>query len=871
MKKLFITLAIIFIGLSSSAQDFSIFKLNDGQTVIIKEVRENPIVIIDTWIKTGSINETDQNTGVAHFLEHLFFKGTEKHPASEFDRILESKGAVTNAATSKDYTHYYIEIPSKDFDTAIELHADMLLNPLIPRKELEKERKVVLEEISKNNDDPSTTLYKQLNSTLYKEHPYKREVIGKKEVIETIPREKILEFYNKWYTPQNMITVIVGDVQTDKALAAVQKHFTVKNCTAKAAKVNYKMDKRPIGQIEISTPQDIQTAYMIMGFKGCQNPSCKDSYTLDLLSTILGDGKSSRLYKNLKEERQLVYSVEAGHSSLKEDSLFYVYSDYSQENTEKVKAEVFKEINKLKTQKITDNEIQKAKNIIERDTFYSRESISNIANEIGYSTLLTDNPKYYIDYVKNINKVTAQDLQNAAIKYLNPNACAISIIVPKNQKITQKEEVKEKKNYQASLISQNKTIKKYLMPNKSTLLINKNDSNDIIAVDIEIKGGNFTERTPGTATVTAESLLKGTKKYPEQLFIETLEETGIKISPQTKTEVFSIALKFTKKDIELAMDLLNEIVNNATLDSYKIEKIKTDKLNSIKKMKDSPQTIAFEEFKTAMWENTPYGNTSKILEKTIPRIERKDVLDYYNNLFSPENMVISVNGNIDEQKIINYFGEIFENKKNAGKIDIREFKPDFIRPETNKIIKTSQDTETSWIIMGWMTDGVLNQKDWATLQVMDSILGGGMSSRLFADLRDKQGLAYQIGSTYSSNINKGAFAIYIGTNPKTALFSRDELLREINRLKKEFISEKELSMAKDKLIGNFILSQETNMEKASTVGWLEISSRGYDFIDKYPEIIQSVSAQDIITVANKYFSSPYVLSVIGPQKDIQNF
>ena len=225
MKKVFLSIVIIFIGVIAYAADYNTFKLDNGQTVVIQEVHDNPIVIIDTWIKTGSINETDENNGVAHFLEHLFFKGTSKHPAKEFDRILESKGAVTNAATSKDFTHYYILIPSQYFELALDLHSDMLLNPLIPRKELEKERKVVTEEISKNNDKPTTVLYRNMIKGFYTAHPYKRDVIGTKEVIETISREQILDFYNNWYTPQNMTTVIIGDIDTQKALELVKTKF----------------------------------------------------------------------------------------------------------------------------------------------------------------------------------------------------------------------------------------------------------------------------------------------------------------------------------------------------------------------------------------------------------------------------------------------------------------------------------------------------------------------------------------------------------------------------------------------------------------------------------------------------------------------
>lgn len=871
MKRIFILITILFMGVSGYAQDFSTFKLNDGQTVIIKEVHDNPIVIIDTWIKTGSINETDQNSGVAHFLEHLFFKGTTKHPTNEFDKILESKGAITNAATSKDYTHYYVLLPSKDVELAMELHADMLLHPLIPRKELEKERKVVLEEIAKDNDEPSNILYKNMNSILYKEHPYKREVIGKKEIIETIPREQILSFYDKWYNPQNMVTIIVGDINTDKALELVEKNFKPKNvqCAQKTPITKYKMDKKPIKQTQIKKALKVETGYMMIGFKGCENASVKDSYTLDLLATILGDGKSSRLYRDIKEQKQLVSSIGAGHSSFKDNSIFYVNANYAPENVDKVKKEIFYEINKIKQEKINADEINKAKNIIERDTYYSRESISNIANEIGYSMILTDNPKYYSEYIANMKKVTAKDLQEAAKKYLDLNSAAISIVTPEETKEV-KAQIKENKNCTAKVESKNKTITKYILPNKATLLINQNNANNIIAIDIYNKGGNFVEKIPGIGVVTAESMLKGTKKYPEQELTQILDESGIIIAPQPSSDTFKLSVKFTKNEEKQAMDILNEVVNNANLDAYGLEKIKSDRLYSIKKSRDNPQSVAFEEFKTSIWENTPYGYTGKILENTIPKIQRDDVVDFYQNVFSPQNMVISINGNVNEQEMIDYFTNLFE-EKNTKIIDVTKYKDQFKPLNCNKVVKVAKNTETSWIVMGWQTDGIQNQKDWVTLQIIDSILGSGMSSRLFVDLRDQQGLAYQIGSSFSANMNKGVFAVYIGTNPQTATLSKNELLREINKMKKEFISDKELSQAKEKLIGNYVISLETNMEKASTLGWLEASSRGYDFMDKYPEMIESVTVQDVITTANKYFSKPYVLSVVGPKENIENF
>ncbi len=868
MKKVFLSIVIIFIGVIAYAADYNTFKLDNGQTVVIQEVHDNPIVIIDTWIKTGSINETDENNGVAHFLEHLFFKGTSKHPAKEFDRILESKGAVTNAATSKDFTHYYILIPSQYFELALDLHSDMLLNPLIPRKELEKERKVVIEEISKNNDKPTTVLYRNMIKGFYTAHPYKRDVIGTKEVIETISREQILDFYNNWYTPQNMTTVIIGDIDTQKALELVKTKFNKPaDLNAKKQEHKYKLDKRPSVQTENKEEMNVETGYILIGFKGCHPITNKDSYALDVLSTILGDGKSSRLYKNIKEQKQLVHSISAYHSSMRDDSIFYISANYITEDIPRLKTAIFDEVEKLYKNEITEEEIQKAKNIIERDTFYSRESVSNIAGSIGYTATLTNDTSYYKNYLDNINKVTADDLKRVAKEYLNPESAVISVILPSKEN---KPELKPKENkdYQAKIIGKYKDTTKYELENGAVLVITKNTANDIIALEMASRGGNNLEKIPGIASVTAETIMKGTKKYRNQELSQLLEENGIRLAPSAGGDSFNIAMKFTKNEKDLALNILEETVNNATLDSFDIERVKADKMYLIKNRKNTPDSVAFDEFKTALWKDTPYGNTGKVLQNTLPKIQREDISEFYKNLFPAENTVITINGNIDDREFINYFSNLLKNS-NKAKIKLSDYKSVFKPLTTNKIVKVDKDSQASWLLVGWLTDGAVNEKDWASLQVINSILGSGMSSRLFTQLRDEQGLAYQVGSSFSANVNKGVFALYIATNPDTALTAKEGLFKEINKLKKEFVTDKELSEAKDKLLGNFILSMETNMDKASVMNGLEISGRNYTFLDRFPELINAVTVQDIIKTANKYFSQPYVFTVVGPQKSIE--
>lgn len=858
MKKLIILFFVLIVGSCVFALDYNVYKLDNGQTVIIKQVKNNPIVIIDTWVKTGSINENDKNNGVSHFLEHLFFKGTTNHEPGEFDKILESKGAETNAATSKDFTHYYITIPSKYFDLAMDLHSDMLLNPLVPRKELEKERKVVMEEIAKDANNPNEKVYDNFIQMMYKTHPYKRKVLGTNEVIGKITREEILDYYNTHYGPQNMITIVIGDVEPQHALDKIKEDF--KTAPRKLTKNINKPEKPLTAQAKKVDYQPVQSGYMIIGYRGV-NAFNSNTYALDVLATILGDGRSSILYQTIKEQKQLADSISANNMTYREDGIFAINANFDPENSEKLQKAIFEQIAKVKKEGVTPEQLQLAKNVIERDTYYARESIENIASEIGYTTALTDNPKYYDEYLAKIKKVTLYDVKRVANLYLNENRSAISVVLPEEVNIIQTQP-KTNTEHTAKLIQEIPSTKKYELDTGATLLLSPNDLNDIVAMSIYVKGGEFLEKIPGTANLMSAVMLKGTRKYSSLELAQILEDNGIKISPSASADTFTIDVLTTKDQLSKTFEVLDEIVNRASFDDFEIEKTKNSMLNEIIKSRDVPMNLALEEYKNLIYENSVYSYGTKIFEKTLPKIERCDILEYYNNVFNPKNIVISVNGNVKISDLTNQFSDIF-NKKEAQGFNYNNYASK-IYPLTSPktVTKNIEDLKAAWIIMGWQTAGVLNQKDCAALQVIDSILGSGMSCRLFRNIRDQEGLAYQIGSSFSPKILRGAFTIYIGTNPNTLNFAKEKMLAEINRLKTEFVSDKELQEAKDKIIGNYIISQETNLDKATTVGWFETSGRGFAYKDKYESQINSITASDIIEVANKYFNENFITSIV---------
>ncbi len=836
--------------------NIQVFNLKNGHTVVIKEVQTNPIVTIDTWVKTGSVNETAQNNGVAHFLEHLFFKGTKNHKQGEFEKILEGKGGVFNAATSKDFTHFYVTIASQYFNDALDLHADMLLNPSIPPAELKRERKVVIEEIGRSEDNPQRTVFNNLNTTLFKQHPYKQTVLGTRDVVANIKRESIFDFYHKWYRPSNMVTVIVGDVDAEKILPLVTQEFKGSYTTAKAVKSKYKKEPFINKKTEVIEKGDYNTAYMIVGFKCVDIKGKKDSQALDLAGLILGDGRSSRLYQEIKEQKQLADSIDSGHYSLRDDSIFYVSSSFEPKNEQRLKKEIIAQLIKLRDGGVTQAELDKAKTILQRSFLYSNESVSNIANSIGYNMTLTGDIKAYTEYIDEINKITIEDVQKTLKKYILESKMAVSVLLPENNE-----------KPVAYFQDQKGKTAKYRLDNGIDLITEKNDSNDIVSLSIFVKGGKFVESKPGTTSVLVKTLMKGTKTRSAVEIAQELEESGIVISPSINSDYFEISLKSTTQDFDKAFNVLFDILNNPKFDKMQIEKAKKDIINGIKSSRDDPSAVAFEEFGHAFYGNHPYGRNGKVLEKTVPTVSRGDVVSYFDDYIIPQNMVVSVAGNFEKSDIVNKFSS-FKLKK--GKIvDAKSFVMPFNALNNDKFIATEKDTSTAWYVIGWKAPSIGNEKDYATLKVLDTILGGGMSSRLFSNLREKQGLAYEISSTYPTRLDNTSFAMYIGTNPKNLELAKKGFLKEINRIKKEYVSEEELKSVKQAIIGRFALSQETNGQKAHMLGWYEVLGEGYQFKDRFLNLINNVTSEDIMKAANKYLNSPSVVSVIGPRDSLK--
>ena len=428
-------------------KEVEVYENDNGHKIVLAH-KEGNMVNVSSWVKTGSINETDSNNGISHFLEHLMFKGTHTYKVGEFDRLLESKGAIVNSATWKDYTFYYVTLPkgenNKYFDLAVNLHADMMMDPVFPEEELgapfdlnnknvtdKRERHVVIEEIRMRKDQPWTKVYNICNHNMYTNHPYKRDVIGTPEIISQVTREDIDNYYRSFYTPENVTTIVVGDFDHESVLKTITEKFNFPN-RKPSQKRNNKIDK-PVSHTKyIETVANIQTAYAMFGWLGPKANEIKASICLDLISIIFGDGSSSRLQQNLIEKlpEQIFNMVGTEHYQFKDGNNFFIQANFKAEKKDEALSLLKTELNNLLANQISEEELLKAKKRIKTRFANEAETVSDIGENIGYYMTVCDNLKLIEEYLTDLENITVNDLESTIKKYLSIQNAVISVLLP---------------------------------------------------------------------------------------------------------------------------------------------------------------------------------------------------------------------------------------------------------------------------------------------------------------------------------------------------------------------------------------------------------------------------------------------------------
>ncbi|MEA5574328.1 pitrilysin family protein [Calothrix sp. UHCC 0171] len=430
--------------------------LPNGLTIVAEQMPVDA-VNLNLWLNVGSYVEPDAINGMAHFLEHMVFKGTERLVSGEFERRIEERGAVTNAATSQDYTHYHVTCAPQDFAKLAPLQIDVVLNPTIADDAFERERLVVLEEIRRSEDNPRRRVFTRVMELGFANSPYQRGVLGEEGVICQLQAQQMRDFHAHWYQPQSMTAVVVGNLPVEDLVSIVAEGFSeYGNCRDLNQELHQALNQKfsqqhnqPFSiysnyknyQSDVVVPftdifrqeyvdETLQQARLILLWRVPGLNQLNQTYALDILSGILGHGRTSRLVRDLREERGLVSHIGASNMNLQKQGLFYISAQCAVENIPEVEVAILDNIRTLQTELVSEAEINRICKKVANRFIFSNETPSDRASLYGFYQSLIGDLEPAFDYPMHIQRQAADDLMQAAQDYLSPDAYGVVVVKP---------------------------------------------------------------------------------------------------------------------------------------------------------------------------------------------------------------------------------------------------------------------------------------------------------------------------------------------------------------------------------------------------------------------------------------------------------
>ncbi|MGD2182997.1 M16 family metallopeptidase [Lusitaniella coriacea] len=411
-------------------------KFPNGLTVVAEQMPVDA-VNLNVWLNVGSALESDSINGMAHFLEHMVFKGTPRLEIGEFERLIEERGARTNAATSQEYTHYYITTAPQDFATLAPLQMDVVLNPSINDEAFERERFVVLEEIRRSEDSPSRRTFYRAMETCFERLPYRRPVLGPADVIERLVPQQMRDFHAQWYQPTSMTAAVVGNLPAEELIGIVSEAFeelhqpkaNVASVSPFAQTLNSEPAFPEIVRREYEDSQ-LQQARLVMMWRVPGMGQLEETYALDVLAAILSGGKMSRLFRDLREERKLVTSIGVSNMTKGLQGAFYISARLQAENLAVVEQAIIEHIRRCQEELVDSSEIKRIRTQVANRFIFGNERPSSRANLYGYYHSQLGDLEPAFTYPTRIQSVEATDVQAAARRYLSPEAYGVVILRP---------------------------------------------------------------------------------------------------------------------------------------------------------------------------------------------------------------------------------------------------------------------------------------------------------------------------------------------------------------------------------------------------------------------------------------------------------
>ncbi len=844
--------------------------LDNGFTVILKQDQSDPVAAIQLWVKTGSANETEEEAGITHLIEHMIFKGTPTKPTGEIARAIESAGGHINAYTSFDRTVYYVEIQSSQFETGLDVLLDAVQHSLFDPVELEREKEVVLEEYRRSLDIPEKQLSWEVMDLSYQKHPYGRPIIGYEETIRAFTREDILNYLEKWYTPGNMVLVAVGDLDPKKALRAVKR--LVQDFPERKGATPSRPVEPPQTELRKRIKEkNVQQVYMDLCWH-IPSLNHEDMYPLDVLEIVLGHGKSSRLYQRLKLNANLVYHFGAGAYGLADPGLFSIDAALHPERLNQTLEAIGDEIQRLALEPIGQGEIEKAKTIVEADFVFGMEDMSGQARTLGFFQTMTGDMHNADRYLERLKEVSAPEITRVVRTYFRPDNLSIGILSPSGSEIAVDNEVLVKRfetsgshkpipSLKDSVAETNARL--VTLPSGMRLIIKENHALPEVSITGAFLGGTRLEKPGewGVSNFVARMLTRGTAKRTLTDIASAVESWGARLNGFSGRNSIGVSAKFLSKDLYPGLALVSDVIRNSRFPIPEFTKVRADILAGIKAKQDRPMALLFDLFYKTLYPHSPYGHPASGTRETIDALKRADLMNWYRRIAFPANFVLSVVGDVNGDQLIPYVETLFNGfPASDGHIPVISPEPPLEGIRKAHIQRPGAQTHLVWGYLGADLKSIEN----APMALIKTVLSG-QSGRLFYQLRDKQSLAYAVAAFRRPGLGTGAFGVYLACDPAKFDEAEDGIRNQLARLRQKGVTEKELKQAKAYLLGNMAIDYQTNGNQAMQMALDELYGLGYTHREQYMDEIKGVTREEIQAAVERIIlPEKYVMVTVGP-------
>ncbi len=841
----------------SSPQDdeMSITRLENGLSVLILEDKRFPLVSTRLYVRAGSAYEEASEAGISHVLEHMVFKGTDSRAKGLISSEVESAGGYLNAATSFDYTMYLTDMPSRHFKLGMDIVRDMAFHPTLDKDELESEKKVILAELQRGLDDPDQNLFQALQKSVWANTAYQNPIIGYEDTINAITPEKMRAYIDKYYQPQSMLLVVVGDIDKDEVLQEAKRLFEgYKNTREVTELAPFSYDNFIKKNVTVNVSSgDWQKAYLSLALPGSAIGDTRNE-SLDVLTHILGGDRNSILWKKYKYEKQLVDSISVYSMNFERVGMIYINAELDPKNINIFIESLAKDLANLKMSNFNQKDINRAKLNLEDDLFRSKETLSGLASKVGYFQFFQGHgdqaEKNAINLLRAVDK---NSIENALKSWFIPQNLSVAITAPKNIKLNPKEiqniiETNWKANTKLAQANSDKSSNKTeivdLGQGRKLILI-PDKSMPYISVSMSFNGGEalLSDKQQGLSALMARVLTKGAEKLDATKLQAWLGDRAASIVAGTGKQTFSLRFTSPSRFSGDMFNLANSILHKPIFAKEEFEREKLNQIANIKAKEDQPLGYVFRKLSGFLFPNNYYGFDALGDIADLQNYKLEDIQNLWSKQIK-QDWVLAVSGDFDATQVINAV-------KKFPKPSAQEFTPAKPSWGTDKELDlTLAGRNQAHYLLVFKTVPI-GDKDAPALKVLENVLAG-QSGLLFNDLRDDKGLGYTVTAFSQNFVKAGFLAFYIGTEPDKVVEAENGFKRIIKDLQTNILAEDEILRGKNQIEGDYYRGRQSLSSRAGEASNLILLGKPLEFGREQVEDAMKVTGEDLRNIANKY-------------------